>query len=61
MGLSKTPSKLVLLTGWHKGRVKSEHVREAGLDPEDNDFLVMRLAFELTGFPRHLSQHVVVS
>ncbi|MEC7205391.1 MAG: error-prone DNA polymerase, partial [Pseudomonadota bacterium] len=61
MGLSQdTVEKLVSTSwGWNKGRVKSEHVREAGLDPEDKRLsLVMRLAFELTGFPRHLSQHV---
>ena len=61
MGLSEDTVEKLVSTNWiwHKGRVKSEHVREAGLDPEDKRLsLVMRLAFELTGFPRHLSQHV---
>ena len=47
------------LWGWSKDGVKPEHVREVGLDPEDHRLmLALRLARELIGFPRHLSQHV---
>jgi len=47
------------LWGWTKHGVKPEHVREVGLDPEDPRLmLALRLAGELIGFPRHLSQHV---
>jgi error-prone DNA polymerase len=45
--------------GWRSGGVSDKHVREAGLDPADP--LLRRtldLATELSGFPRHLSQHV---
>ena len=36
-----------------------QHVRELGLDPTDPVLArVLALAAELTGFPRHLSQHV---
>ncbi|WP_204317056.1 hypothetical protein, partial [Klebsiella aerogenes] len=36
-----------------------QHVRQAGLDP-DNIMIrrAVKLATELLGFPRHLSQHV---
>ncbi len=37
----------------------NRHVRGAGLDPTDRTLVaVMKLAQELMGFPRHLSQHV---
>ena len=41
------------------GQVEKEHIRQVGLDP-DNPVLrrAIRLASELIGFPRHLSQHV---
>ncbi|MBA4742020.1 MAG: error-prone DNA polymerase [Azoarcus sp.] len=36
-----------------------ERLREAGLDPDAREMrLLVELAVELTGFPRHLSQHV---
>ena len=41
------------------GALPEKHVREAGLDPGDPLLArVVELAGELTGFPRHLSQHV---
>jgi len=41
------------------GALPEKHVREAGLDPTDPLLgLVLELADELIGFPRHLSQHV---
>ncbi len=45
--------------GWRSEPAKEVHIREAGLDPEDERLaLTLQLAGELTGFPRHLSQHV---
>ncbi|MDA1324346.1 MAG: error-prone DNA polymerase, partial [Proteobacteria bacterium] len=36
-----------------------EHVREAGLDPDEPRLAhCLRIARDITGFPRHLSQHV---
>jgi len=41
------------------GVLPEKHVREAGLNPKDPRLArVLDLAGELTGFPRHLSQHV---
>jgi error-prone DNA polymerase len=41
------------------GALPEQHVREAGLDPNDPLLAtVLALTDELTGFPRHLSQHV---
>ena len=41
------------------GTLPEKHVREAGLDPNDPLLsIVLDLAQELMGFPRHLSQHV---
>ena len=41
------------------GESDERHARDAGLDPRDARLaMVLRLARELTGFPRHLSQHV---
>jgi error-prone DNA polymerase len=44
---------------WDGRRIEDERIREAGLDP-DNPAIrrLVRLARELLGFPRHLSQHV---
>ncbi len=43
---------------WSSNGVEDKHIREAGLDPDDRTLrLAVRLARELTGFPRHLSQH----
>ncbi len=45
--------------GWSSRPIADAHVRELGLDPAEADLaLALRLAGELTGFPRHLSQHV---
>jgi error-prone DNA polymerase len=43
---------------WSSDGVMEKDIREAGLDPEDRTLrLAVKLARELTGFPRHLSQH----
>ncbi len=43
---------------WGDG-VPDEHIRQAGLDPENPEIRrAVDLATELLGFPRHLSQHV---
>ncbi len=45
--------------GWSTEAIDDARVREAGLDPADRTLrLVLDLARALTGFPRHLSQHV---
>ena len=45
--------------GWRSGPLNENHIREVGLDPADERLaLTIELAGELTGFPRHLSQHV---
>ncbi len=44
---------------WDGSRIDPERVREAGFDPEDPLLVrLLELCGELTGFPRHLSQHV---
>jgi error-prone DNA polymerase len=61
MGLSRdTIAALAGTTwGWSNEGIGKEHVRELGLDPDDRILRqTLRLAFTLTGFPRHLSQHV---
>ena len=61
MGLSEdTVAALAgMVWGISGGTVPDKHVREAGLDPNDPLLgVVLRLTDELTGFPRHLSQHV---
>ncbi len=45
--------------GWGEDGIKETYIREAGLDPASPRLaLAIRLARELVGFPRHLSQHV---
>ncbi len=45
--------------GWTSDGIVDAHIKEAGLDPaEPRLALAIRLARELKGFPRHLSQHV---
>ncbi|HLZ66766.1 MAG TPA: error-prone DNA polymerase [Aliidongia sp.] len=45
--------------GWSNQGLPEHRVRELGLDPSDKRLaLTLMLANELTGFPRHLSQHV---
>ena len=61
MGLSRdTVAALAGTTwGWSNEGIKPEHLRELGLDVTDHTLrLALELARELTGFPRHLSQHV---
>ena len=46
------------MTVWSSVDVEDKQIREAGLDPGDRTLrLTIRLAHELIGFPRHLSQH----
>ncbi|MBV8121672.1 MAG: error-prone DNA polymerase, partial [Alphaproteobacteria bacterium] len=48
-----------IVWGWSNDPIADQRVREAGLDPTDHTLrLALDLAAELTGFPRHLSQHV---
>ena len=48
-----------IVWGWSNDPIAEERVREAGLDPGDRNLrTALDLAAELTGFPRHLSQHV---
>ncbi len=45
--------------GWGGDQVEGDKVREIGLNPDDPTVaMAIRLARELAGFPRHLSQHV---
>jgi error-prone DNA polymerase len=45
--------------GWRSDGINEKHIREIGLDPSDVRLgMSIELARELTGFPRHLSQHV---
>jgi len=45
--------------GWKGDGVDDARVRELGLDPDDRRLrLALSLARQLSGFPRHLSQHV---
>jgi error-prone DNA polymerase len=55
-----TQRRLALaLRGWHGRRLDPDNLREAGLDPTQASVAdLLRLAQELIGFPRHLSQHV---
>jgi len=47
------------LAWWDGRQVAPERVREAGLDPDSPRVrLLLELANEIVGFPRHLSQHV---
>jgi error-prone DNA polymerase len=61
LGLSEdvTGALAGMVWGSWGGQVETEHIRQVGLDP-DNPVLrrAIRLASELIGFPRHLSQHV---
>ncbi len=61
MGLSEDVQNALASTvwGWSDDGIPDEHVREAGLNPADPTLRrAIALATELTGFPRHLSQHV---
>jgi error-prone DNA polymerase len=60
--LGLDPAQTEKLAGaihWWSDRIDPEHVREAGFDPDNPQIaLLLSLARELLGFPRHLSQHV---
>ncbi len=60
MGLSEDVVGILSKTLWGWGRegIQEDYIREAGLDPaEPNLRNTLRLARDLIGFPRHLSQH----
>ncbi len=51
--------RLASVVHWWSGTVDAQHIREAGFDPDNPRLaLLLALARELLGFPRHLSQHV---
>ncbi len=61
LGLSPDTVGALADTVWGSSgeAIPDQHVRDAGLDPADRRLsLALRLAAILTGFPRHLSQHV---
>ncbi len=60
MGLSiDTLDALARSTRWGRDGLKEDRIIEAGLDPTDRTIrIVMALTKQLSGFPRHLSQHV---
>lgn len=61
MGLSEDVTSALAGTIWgsSSGGIPEKRVREAGLDPSDPMLRrTLSLSAELTGFPRHLSQHV---
>jgi error-prone DNA polymerase len=63
MGLSLDTVDVLSKAGWSWDREEDEdngkYVREVGLDPSDPTILLtLKLANQLIGFPRHLSQHV---
>ena len=58
MGLSEDTTAAIASTVWSGNGIAPEQAGEAGLDPDDPQLrATLRLAGELTGFPRHLSQH----
>jgi error-prone DNA polymerase len=60
MGLTEDVTAALAKTLWGYGDdLPDDHIRQAGLDPE-NPLIrqAAALANDLTGFPRHLSQHV---
>ena len=61
MGLSEDVTAALARTVWGSwgSSVADRNVREAGLDPDDPHLArTIKLATELIGMPRHLSQHV---
>ena len=45
--------------GYHGGEIVNDQIRQAGLDPSNPAIRqAIAIATEITGFPRHLSQHV---
>ncbi|MDE2973188.1 MAG: error-prone DNA polymerase [Gemmatimonadota bacterium] len=59
MGLSEDViGRLLSMVSWRSRPVGEERAREEGFNPSDRRLaLTMKLAQELCGFPRHLSQH----
>ena len=59
MGLSEDViGRLLSMVSWRSRPVGEKRAREEGFDPSDRRLaLTMKLAQELCGFPRHLSQH----
>jgi error-prone DNA polymerase len=61
LGLTEDVTAALANTVWGSfgDGLPDEHVRQAGLDPENPEIRrAVALATELLGFPRHLSQHV---
>jgi error-prone DNA polymerase len=60
LDLSVDTVDVLAKSAWGRGSgIEETLIRETGLDPADGRLsLAIRLARELTGFPRHLSQHV---
>ncbi|MBO6949812.1 MAG: error-prone DNA polymerase [Rhodospirillales bacterium] len=60
MGMSMdTVDALSRASRWERGGIKEDNIREIGLDPSDRTLKqVIILSRQLSGFPRHLSQHV---
>jgi error-prone DNA polymerase len=60
LGLTPDVTAALAKTVWgYGGDLPDEHIRQAGLDPANAAIRqAVDLANELTGFPRHLSQHV---
>jgi error-prone DNA polymerase len=60
LGLTEDITAALAKTVWGSGdELPDDHVRQAGLDPKNPAIQqAVELADELTGFPRHLSQHV---
>jgi error-prone DNA polymerase len=61
MGLSLDAINMLTRTVWGSSNdgLGYRHIRDVGLDPEERTLaMALKLAEELRGFPRHLSQHV---
>jgi error-prone DNA polymerase len=60
LGLTEDVTAALAKTVWGYGdELPDDHIRQAGLDPANQAIRqAVELANELTGFPRHLSQHV---
>jgi error-prone DNA polymerase len=60
LGLTEDITSALARTVWGSGdELPDDHIRQAGLDPKNPAIRqAVELADELTGFPRHLSQHV---
>ena len=60
MGLTEDITAARAKTVWGTGdELPDDHIRQAGLDPKNPAIRqAVALADALTGFPRHLSQHV---